>query len=174
MFSYGNCQNRYRLFRFTNWCVFQGRYVAKWDRGKLIEGNYFFYDNLEYIDSEKAMEEAANCKTHHNSKKENDTVGWDYCTARNRQFYTEISRGTLRPEGKTLLSNDIKGTKTIPEGTYDVGDGYYDPIKRCICEYDANFKRDLDEGEEKWIIEKCRYEPQIHDAADANLDGSND
>jgi len=30
-----------------------GRYVAKWDRGKLIEGKYFFFDNLEYIDSNK-------------------------------------------------------------------------------------------------------------------------
>lgn len=79
----------------------------------------------------------------------------------------------MRPEGKTLLSNDIKGTKTIPEGTYDVGDGYYDPIKRCICEFDGNFMRDLDEGEEKWIVEKCRYDPQHHDD-DANLDGSND
>jgi hypothetical protein len=26
----------------------QGRYVAKWDRGKLIEGKYFFYDALEF------------------------------------------------------------------------------------------------------------------------------
>ena len=33
--------------------------------------------------------------------------------------------------------------------------------------------RDLDEGEEKWIVEKCRYDPQHHDD-DANLDGSND
>lgn len=26
--------------------IFQGKYVAKWDCGKLIEGEYFFYDNL--------------------------------------------------------------------------------------------------------------------------------
>ena len=25
-----------------------GRYVAKWDRGKLLDGKYFFYDNLEF------------------------------------------------------------------------------------------------------------------------------
>ena len=126
----------------------QGRYVAKWDRGKLIEGNYFFFDNLEYIDSDKQVEERV---------KEKEK--WDYCTDKNRQFYTEISRGTLRPEGKTLLSNDIKSLRIIPEGTYDIGDGYYDPVKRVICEYDSNFKRDLNEGEEQWIVEKCRYNP---------------
>jgi len=26
--------------------TFQGKYVAKWDCGKLIEGEYFFYDDL--------------------------------------------------------------------------------------------------------------------------------
>ena len=61
----------------------------------------------------------------------------------------------------TLITNDIRGPKDIPEGTYDIGDGYYDPMKRVICEYDGNYKRDLDpNGEEQWIIEKCRYNPR--------------
>ena len=97
-----------------------GRYVAKWDRGKLIEGNYFFYDNLEYNDA-----------------------NWDYCTIKDRSFYTEKLKG-LRPDGLTLITNDIKGPKQIPEGTYDIGDGYYDPTKRALYEYDGSFKRDLD------------------------------
>ena len=84
-----------------------------------------------------------------------------------------MAKNTLRPDGLTLLSNDIKGLRRIPEGTYDIGDGYYDPVKRVICEYDSNFKRDLNEGEEQWIIEKCRYNPQKYED-DANLDGSND
>lgn len=126
--------------------ISKGRYVAKWDRGKLIEGKYFFFDDLEYIAKDKQPE----CKAAKVAK-------WDYCTDKNRQFYTEISKGTLRPDGLTLLSNDIKGLRSIPEGTYDIGDGYYDPVKRVICEYDSNFKRDLNEGEEQWIVEKCRY-----------------
>ena len=60
-----------------------GRYVAKWERGKMIEGKYFL-DNLEY-------------------KKED----WDYCTLKDRRFYTEIKLNEMRPEGKTLLTNDI-------------------------------------------------------------------
>lgn len=113
-----------------------------------------------------------NGENKHQKKKE--VEGWEYCTHRDRQFYTEISRGTLRPEGITLLTNDIKGEKTIPPGTYDIGDGYYDPIKRCICEYDANFKRDLeDEAEETWIVEKSRYKPQLAED-EAQVDGSND
>jgi hypothetical protein len=53
-----------------------GRYVAKWDRGKLIEGQYFFYDNLDF----------------------QDETNWNYCTIKDRRFYTENLKG-LRPDG---------------------------------------------------------------------------
>ena len=79
----------------------------------MIEGNYFFYDNLEFKDKD-----------------------WGYSTNKDRSFYTEILEG-LRPDGLTLISNDIKGPKRIPEGTYDLGDSYYDPLKRMICRYDG-------------------------------------
>ena len=84
----------------------------------------------------------------------------------------------LRPDGKTLIVNNIEGPERIPEGTYDIGDGYYDPVKRVICEYDGNFKRELNGTvEEEWIVEKCRYNPRIpkkEKIADVGLDGSND
>eukprot|EP00347_Sterkiella_histriomuscorum_P009913 403339397 len=126
-----------------------GRYVAKWDRGKLLEGNYFFYDKLEYNDG-----------------------SWDYCTIKDRSFYTEKLKG-LRPDGLTLITNDIKGPKNVPQGTYDIGDGYYDPTKRALYEYDGSFKRDLDQNEEQWIVEKCRYQPKKYED-DSHLDGGGD
>ena len=46
----------------------------------------------------------------------------------------------MRPEGKTLLTNDINGIKDIPPGTYDVGDGYFDPVQKAIFEYDGTVK----------------------------------
>lgn len=79
----------------------------------------------------------------------------------------------LRPDGLTLITNDVKGPKDVPEGCYDIGDGYYDPTKRILCEYDGNFKRDLDDGEEQWIVEKCRYNPK-HYEEDTHLDGNQD
>ena len=129
--------------------------MAQWERGKLISGRYFFYDNLEYVDNKKS-----------------ELPPWEYCTNKDRSFYTEILKG-LRPDGKTLITNDIRGPTRIPEGTYDIGDGYYDPVKRVICEYDSSFKRDLAPGEELWILEKCRYCPQQHND-DTHLDGSSD
>ena len=97
---------------------------------------------------------------------------WDYCTIKDRRFYTENLKG-LRPDGLTLITNDIKGPKNIPEGCYDIGDGYYDPSKRVICDYDQNFKRDLEPGEEEWIIEKSRYNPKKFED-ESHLDGNND
>ena len=114
----------------------QGRYVAKWDRGKLVSGDYYFYDNLPYEDKK-----------------------WTYSTQKDRSFYTEVLKG-IRPDGKTLIVNNIEGPRLIPEGTYDIGDGFYDPVKRMICNYDASFKRNMEPGEEEWIYSKCRYNPQ--------------
>jgi len=123
----------------------------------LIDGKYFFFDDLEYIDSKKQQEKKL--------------PNWKYCTQDDRRFYTETVRDNLRPDGLTLLTNDIRGPRKIPEGCYDVGDGYFDPIKQIICEYDSNYKRDVTEEEQAWIVNKCRYEPNIFDDA---LEGNDD
>lgn len=109
-----------------NCLTIQGRYVAKWDRGKLLDGNYFFFDKLEF----------------------QEPKAWNYCTFQDRRFYTEVATNNLRPEGQTLITNDDLtrnpvGPERIPEGTYDIGDGFYDPLKRIICKYDGQFAREL-------------------------------
>ena len=118
----------------------------------MIEGKYFFYDELEYYRD-----------------------AWNYCTITDRQFYTEIKKG-LRPDGLTLITNDINGVKDIPEGTYDVGDGYYDPVKRAIFDYNGNILRELEEEPEeteKWIKDKWRYNPNVLEDQ-YHLNGAND
>ena len=67
----------------------------------------------------------------------------------------------------------MEGPKDIPEGTYDIGDGFFDPTKRIICDYDGEFKRDLLPDEEQWITEKCRYNPRIF-RDDSHLTGQDD
>ena len=134
-----------------------GRYVAKWECGKLIDGKYFFYDKLEFGAD---------------ASKEETQQQWDYCTIKDRRFYTEKLKG-LRPDGLTLITNDIKGPKDIPEGTYDIGDGYYDLSKRAVFDYNGEFKRELDAEEQQWIVEKSRYNPKIYED-DSFLDGSSD
>ena len=90
----------------------------------------------------------------------------------NRSFYTEVLKG-IRPDGKTLIVNNIEGPRLIPAGTYDIGDGFFDPQKRMICNYDGSFKRNMEAGEEEWIVGKCRYNPrQVDDPAELN--GGND
>ena len=79
----------------------------------------------------------------------------------------------IRPEGKTLIVNNIEGPRLIPPGTYDIGDGFYDPAKRMICNYDGSFKRNMEPGEEDWIVSKCRYNPSMVDDP-SQLSGEND
>ena len=115
----------------------------------MIGGEYFFYDDLKFKDKE-----------------------WNYCTIEDRRFYTEQMKG-LRPDGKTLICNEMDGPKNIPEGTYDLGDGFYDPTKRIICNYNGEAMRDLGNDEEKWITEKCRYNPRLF-RDDSHLSGAED
>lgn len=127
--------------------------MAKWDRGKLISGTYYFFDKLKFEDK-----------------------NWNYSTFQDRRFYTEVSTNNLRPDGKTLITNDPSGEpEKIPEGTYDIGDGFYDPVKRIICKYDCQFARELYVGEEEWIVQKCRYNPRKQkEGEEMTLDGSTD
>ena len=78
----------------------------------MVNGEYEFYDGLIYKEQ-----------------------GWDYCTTQDRSFYTEIVEG-MQPNGHSLIVNPKEGPKDIPQGTYDVGDGYYDPQTNILYEYD--------------------------------------
>jgi hypothetical protein len=71
------------------------------------------------------------------------------------------------------MVNSEKGPQRIPEGTYNVGDGYYDPSKRIICDYNGEDKREVTVAEEDWISTKCSYQPRSF-TSDAHLNGDSD
>lgn len=122
-----------------------GRYQAKWERGYAIEGRYVFNDGLLYEDR-----------------------NWQYVSQGDRRFYTEVLSG-LQPAGKTLLTNE-EVPPSIPKGTYDTGNGYFDPATEQIVSYDGKevlgYPGDV---EERWIKEHCRkgFEEPRDEALDA-------
>jgi len=79
----------------------------------MINGEYFFKDNLKYEDPSQ----------------------WKHCTGNDRRFYEEYLNG-IKPAGKTQQTRDEK-PYPIPPGTYDTGDGYYEPIKSIIYTYEG-------------------------------------
>ncbi|EDO43893.1 predicted protein [Nematostella vectensis] len=121
------------------------KYVGKWEKGVVVEGKYTFADGLEY-----------------------DPVDWEYCDGYDRRFYTEICNG-LKPAGRSQLTNRIP-PRTIPEGCYDCGDGFYNPTTRVVTDYDNKFLRNADDDEHEWIVKTCRkgwdenvgYRPDLH------------
>lgn len=72
----------------------KGQYKAKWDRGKMISGDYHFEDNLKY-----------------------EFNDWKYCTGADRRFHQEI-KGGIKPAGATQMSKEDNQPYDIPEGTY--------------------------------------------------------
>ncbi|RKO86588.1 hypothetical protein BDK51DRAFT_35997 [Blyttiomyces helicus] len=105
-----------------------GKYEARWAAGLAVAGTYTFKDGLKY-----------------------EMDGWDYCTESDRRFYSERVNG-FRP-GEPQLSNDPAGPPTIPVGTYDVGDGFYDPKDGVVHAYEGGDSvRVPEEQEKEWIV----------------------
>lgn len=113
----------------------KGKFEGTWERGKLIDGKYTFADGLEFEEPNK----------------------WDFCTYKDRRFYHERQKGIENPEIEKYADGLFR---KIPPGSYDTGDGYYQPEKGTIKTYDHKFLREPTEDEEEWIKLKCRYEPR--------------
>ena len=115
-----------------------GSYTAMWNEGKEVEGDYKFSDELEYRKSD-----------------------WDYCTLKDRRFYSEI-KGGIKPAGASQLTDNKDGDPRLEEGQYDAGDGFYDFNKRdgkVRSFKDGTVVRYLEPGEDKWLKNKCRAGP---------------
>ncbi len=100
-----------------------GKFCGKWSNGKLTEGDYEFEDGLKFEESSK----------------------WNFCSYKDRRFFHEILHDIKNPDVDKF--NENKLFKEIPEGTYDVGDGFYDVEKGTIFTYDNKFLRNPNEQE---------------------------
>ncbi|RTG82779.1 uncharacterized protein DC041_0012404, partial [Schistosoma bovis] len=112
------------------------------------------------------------------------TEGAHYVDEFDRRFYTEICSG-IKPAGKTLgvikffeygwewlcfipVINtflyfagrsqivDKEPRTQIPDGCYDTGDGFYNPLTRVVTDHNGCFLRNADHEEHTWIVAKCR------------------
>ncbi|OXB70724.1 UNVERIFIED_CONTAM: hypothetical protein H355_011737 [Colinus virginianus] len=109
-----------------------GRYKATWTRGIATNGQYFFNDGLEY-----------------------KVKDWDYITPDDRRFYWELTKG-FHPAGSKLLSCR-NADEEIPPGTYNTGDGFFDPSTRKIYSFSGQEVIGEPESHEiSWIIKQCR------------------
>lgn len=64
--------------------------------------------------------------------------------------------------GRSQLTNRIP-PREIPEGCYDCGDGFYNPVSRVIVDYDHKFLRNAGEF---YIVKTCvlfHYHLPFHD-----------
>lgn len=114
-----------------------GYFKGVWNLGKKVSGDYFFFDDLKFEDE-----------------------NWDYCIGDDRRFNYERNNG-IKPAGQTQITNDPNGENSIPPGTYDTGDGYFDPIRTLVYSYDGKkLLRTPEDEEVDWITRTCRYEPR--------------
>lgn len=58
---------------------------------------------------------------------------WDYCSIADRRFWSEKNSG-IKPAGETQRV-DASSRHSLPAGTFDVGNGYYDPTTHMVHDY---------------------------------------
>ena len=51
---------------------------------------------------------------------------------------------------------DLDPPRTVPDGLYDAGDGFYDAEKKIVFDYEMKFLRNADDEEDEWIKRTCR------------------
>ncbi|TNN18103.1 MORN repeat-containing protein [Schistosoma japonicum] len=91
------------------------KYHAVWENGQAKNGEIIFSDGFRY------REEA------------------HYADEFDRRFYTEICSG-IRPTGRSQIV-DKEPEKQIPDGCYDTGDGFYNPLTKVVVDYNGRFLR---------------------------------
>lgn len=116
------------------------KFKGEWVKGKLVKGGYVFADGLEH----KNLEDKE----------------WAYCSRGDPRFYEEIKMGLPNNmEGIHFDTYRGKEFKGMPNGCYDVGDGYFDPKKISVCSFDTGDPiRMPDKDEKDWIMNNCRME----------------
>ena len=78
-----------------------------------------------------------------------------YCNEEDRRFYQERVQG-IPPAGASLEINAGRA-QSIPEGTFDVGDGYLDLANSQVYAYDGSqVLRQAEEEERTWALHFCR------------------
>lgn len=65
----------------------------------------------------------------------------------------------IKPAGLTLFSDQCPAPK-VPPGTYDVGDGFFEPSTGDVRGYDGFLLRQANRDERNWIERNCRF---VHD-----------
>ncbi|KAA6382015.1 MAG: putative radial spoke head 1 [Streblomastix strix] len=113
--------------------VEKGKFVGRWDRGRIVDGKYFFEDGL--------------------IAKLDD---WKYCSEGDRRFYSERLFG-LNPAGQSKHTNSGI-IASIPQGCFDTGTSYYDPSTGNLHNYSGVFLRKASQPEADWIVLNCRVQ----------------
>jgi hypothetical protein len=73
----------------------------------------------------------------------------NYCTGEDRRIYPEHEKG--------IPHTGACDVHSIPKGSFDCGDGYYDPESRIIWSYDAStILREPTAKELTWILARTR------------------
>jgi len=108
-----------------------GKFIAKWDKGKLVHGTYYYDDELQYFSKD-----------------------WSYATDADRRFWTGIQNGIILADEPQLT--DKNPPMWIPVGTHDVGNGYFDPLDGMLYKYNGQTDRKPTEAEAAWAVRKCR------------------
>ncbi len=142
------------------------KYVAKWERGKLVpsSGVFYFPDNLPYGSTKENIfllppsDSGSGSDADAAQAKLGDldwrAAEWKYCTPSDRRYWSEIQNGIQ--VNRSVQLTDRTPPPRLPLGCLDVGDGYLVEAEKRVYHYNGLFNRVSNDDELRWAKEKCR------------------
>lgn len=123
--------------------VFEGIGTLRYPNGGLLEG-FWREGKLKY------------CQYDYKDGLKRDTlIDWLYCRYPDRRFYSELQH-SLKPASHEQITNSSLA-RDIPAKQFDVGDGFYNPVTKCVTDpVSGEVLRIPSTVEEQWILANSR------------------
>ncbi|XP_065178939.1 MORN repeat-containing protein 5-like [Sycon ciliatum] len=148
---------------------------AIWKKGKAVD---FPRDLAEFKDPNDPYDDSCYTDLMDDEKRRQDACGgrylmkdglehrgdlWRYCNGEtDRRFYAEATKGDLGKPGETMMGPGPGPVRDVPEGMYDCGEGFYDPERKLVTDYDSGeYIRYVGRDEDDWIVLNCRQGPEL-------------
>ncbi|XP_030767265.1 uncharacterized protein LOC115891015 isoform X2 [Sitophilus oryzae] len=118
------------MYKFPHGVIYDGRFNKK--------GEFHGSGTLTYPSGQKVEGFWRNGKLQKNPTNvsaDNTPYRSQYCRMPDRRFQIEVTHD-LAPAPKEFLTNAPNPPRKIPPGSYDTGEGFYDPVKKVMLDYD--------------------------------------
>lgn len=151
----GNRPHGQGEYRYANGTIYTGSFF----NGKFHGKGRLLFPSKSYVEGEWVHGELKSHSTYFSDNFRFEEENWNYCSPSDRRFNSERN-SKIAPLPRTQLGHRPEGLEKIPQQTYDLGNGFFDPERNLVYSYDrSRVLETVNEQKIEWIKKKALYNP---------------